>query len=191
MNLSYKIILASKSPRRSQLLTEMAIPFVNKTKEVEETYPDHLEAHEIAEYLSIKKANAFKGHIQENELVITADTIVVFKNRILGKPKDRDEALQFLTSMSNDKHQVYTGVTLMTINKQHSFSELSNVYFSEITKQEINHYIEHYNPFDKAGAYGIQEWFGHNFIKKIEGSYTNIMGLPTEKLYRALKSFMA
>jgi len=189
MNLAYQIILASKSPRRSQLLTEMAIPFINKTKEVEESYPDHLQAHEIAEFLSLKKANAFKDDLQEKELVITADTIVVFENKILGKPKDKEEVMAFLSSMSDRKHQVYTGVTLMTKENKHSFSDLSDVYFSPISTAEINHYIEHYNPFDKAGAYGIQEWFGHNFIHKIEGSYTNIMGLPTEKLYRALKDF--
>jgi len=167
----------------------MAIPFINKTKEVEESYPDHLQAHEIAEFLSLKKANAFKDDLQEKELVITADTIVVFENKILGKPKDKEEVMAFLSSMSDRKHQVYTGVTLMTKENKHSFSDLSDVYFSPISTAEINHYIEHYNPFDKAGAYGIQEWFGHNFIHKIEGSYTNIMGLPTEKLYRALKDF--
>jgi len=189
MNLSHTIILGSKSPRRSQLLTEMDIPFVNKTKDVEENYPADLMTEDVAQYLSLKKAKAFTSELNENQLVITADTIVVFENQILGKPKDKAEALSFLQAMRNKSHQVYTGVTLMSPTKIESFTDLSQVIFSDITNEEINHYIKTYNPYDKAGAYGIQEWFGHNFIKRIEGSYTNIMGLPTEKLYQALKAF--
>ncbi len=188
MKSSYNIVLASKSPRRSSLLTQMGFSFENRTKDVEESYPAALPADKVALYISEKKAAAFKSELKENELIITADTVVVYDNQVLGKPVDDQEAFTFIKSMSHNSHDVYTGVTILTKDKKISFSDRSIVHFSEITDEEIHFYIKEYNPSDKAGAYGIQEWIGHNFIHKIEGSYTNIMGLPTEKLYRTLKS---
>jgi len=166
----------------------MGFSFENRTKDVDESYPPDLPADKVALYISEKKAAAFKDSLKENELIITSDTVVVYNNEVLGKPVNDHEAFDFIKAMSHASHDVYTGVTILTKDQKISFSDRSIVHFSEISDEEILFYIKEYNPSDKAGAYGIQEWIGHNFIHKIEGSYTNIMGLPTEKLYRTIKS---
>ena len=182
----YNIILASGSPRRRHLLEEMGVEFQSVSKEVEEVYPDGLGPAEVAEYLSILKANAFSIEELENELIITADTVVTIDGKILGKPADRDDAIKILRKLSGKCHQVITGVTLKTKNKQHTFSVSTDVVFKDLTLDEIKYYIDNYKPYDKAGAYGIQEWIGHVAIEKIEGSYFNVMGLPTHQLYEQL-----
>lgn len=191
MNLlkKYNIVLASKSPRRSKLLREMGFSFKVMTMDVEESFPDDILSEDVPEYLAIKKASPFTGTLADNQLVITADTIVIFENKILGKPKDLIEAKKTLQTLSGKSHLVISGVQLMSSSKTQSFSDSSIVHFSEIPDEAIDYYLEIEPPLDKAGSYGIQGWIGHNFIDRIEGSYTNIMGLPTEKLFKALSSF--
>ena len=190
-NLSkYDIILASASPRRKQLLEELGIKFTIQTREVDEDYPAGYPVEKVAQYLSEKKAAAFhESEINENTLLITADTIVALGTTILGKPSNYQDAVTMLKSLSGKKHQVITGVTIRTINKMHSFSVSTEVYFKHLTDVEINYYVDNYKPMDKAGAYGIQEWIGHAAIERIEGSYFNVMGLPTHRLYEELKRF--
>jgi septum formation protein len=187
--LNHKIILASKSPRRSQLLSEAGFSFEIKTKEIEEIYPEDLPIREVAEYLAKLKANAAKDLIQEDELLLTADTIVLQDDVIYGKPKDRDDAIHILKKLSGNMHEVITGVCLLSKEKKSSFSVVSKVYFEVISDEEIEYYIDKYQPYDKAGAYAIQEWIGHCKISKIEGTYSNIMGLPMEVVYRMLSEF--
>lgn len=185
----YQYILASKSPRRQQLLRSIGIDFEVKTKEVEETYPEKLSIEEISVYLARKKAEPFKKHLTENELLITADTIVCNKNKVLGKPRDKEEARQMLQMLSGDEHQVISGVCLTSVKKQKVFYSISNVQFKQLTESEIEYYIINYKPFDKAGAYGIQEWIGTIGITHIEGSFYNVMGLPVQKLYEEIQKF--
>jgi len=186
----YNIILASKSPRRQELLKELGVNFDVQIKEVEETYPDHLKAEQIALYLCELKANAFKqDEIDDNTLLITADTIVWHNNKVLDKPTDYDDAVNILKQLSGDKHEVITGVCLKTKQRTSSFYVSTDVYFKELTEEEIAYYINNYKPYDKAGAYGIQEWIGYIGISKIQGSYFNVMGLPTQRLYEELEKF--
>jgi len=186
----YNIILASASPRRAQLLKEMGLEFEVKPKHVDEIIPKNLSPKEIAEYLSKLKADAFsEKELGDKTLLITADTIVALKQEILGKPVDRLDAVKILKKLSGKSHQVITGVTLRSLLKQRTFSVKTEVDFKNLTDKEIDYYINTYKPYDKAGAYGIQEWIGHAAIEKINGSYFNVMGLPTHKLYEELISF--
>ncbi|PWS29529.1 septum formation protein Maf [Pedobacter yonginense] len=177
------IILASKSPRRQELLTLMGLNFKVELKDVDESYPDGLSPAEIAVYISEKKAKAFNAN---GEIVITADTIVALNGEILGKPENRTHAQEMLRKLSGSKHEVYTGVTLAKGDLIHSFYDRTEVYCKAVTNEEIDFYIDHYHPFDKAGSYGVQDWWGIVVVQRIEGSYTNVMGLPTEKLYNEL-----
>ncbi len=186
----YNIVLASKSPRRRQLLEEMDIDFEVRTKNVDESFPENLIKEQVAIYLCEKKAAAFThAEIGDNDLIITADTIVCLNEKIFNKPGDRAHAIKMLEELSRKKHEVITGVCLRTREKQVSFCVTTDVYFKNFTTEEITFYVEKYKPFDKAGAYGIQEWIGHIGIEKIEGSYFNVMGLPTARLYKALMDF--
>ncbi len=183
------IILASKSPRRQQLLKELGIQFTVKSFDVEETYPGNLSKTEIPVFLAELKAKPFLVALKENELVISADTIVCLENEVLGKPADVDEATEILQKLSGKKHEVITGVSLLSKHKKTSFYAITDVYFKELTPDEINFYIENYQPFDKAGAYGIQEWIGYIGINHIEGSFYNVMGLPVQRLYEEVQKF--
>ncbi len=182
------IILASKSPRRQELMTSMNLDFKVLLKEVDESYPEKLLPAEIAVYIAEKKAEAFSEESAES-MVITADTIVAYNNEILGKPEDATHAIEMLNKLSGTNHQVYTGVSIAHKDILHSFYDVTEVFFSPLTEAQIAYYVTNYNPFDKAGAYGIQDWIGAVAVKKIIGSYTNVMGLPTEKLYNALSGF--
>jgi len=179
------IILASKSPRRQELLTLMDINFRVVLKEVDESYPPELTPEEIAVYIAEKKARAFDETV-EDEIVLTADTIVCIGNKVLGKPLSADHAIEMLQTLSGRMHQVITGVCLLYKHHYHTFYDVSEVFFSELTDDEIRNYVDKYQPFDKAGSYGIQERIGLIGIERINGSYTNVVGLPTEKLYREL-----
>ncbi len=186
---NYQIILASQSPRRHQMLKELGLDFKIQTKDVEEVYPDHLKGEEIPVYLSKLKADAFTLDSDKKELVITADTIVCVDDMVLGKPKDRDEAVNMLKTLSGRSHQVISGVCLKSTAKEITFSTTTHVHFKELSLEEINFYIDNYKPFDKAGAYGIQEWIGFVGIDGIEGSYFNVVGLPIQRLYQELSKF--
>ncbi|KQN33375.1 septum formation inhibitor Maf [Pedobacter sp. Leaf41] len=181
------VILASKSPRRQELLKLMGLNFKVELRDVDESYPEHLSPAEIAVYISEQKAKAFEAG---NEVVITADTIVALNGEILGKPRDKNHAQEMLAKLSGNKHEVYTGVTLVKGNKMFSFYDRTEVYCKAVTREEIDFYIDNYKPFDKAGSYGVQDWWGIVVVERIEGSYTNVMGLPTEKLYRELLEFI-
>ncbi|QNL48422.1 septum formation protein Maf [Olivibacter sp. SDN3] len=179
------IILASKSPRRKELLSALGLTFKTDVKEVDESYPDTMNGAAVALYIAGKKAEAFDV-VYDNELVITADTIVCVDDLILGKPKDYDEAFQMLTRLSGKRHEVITGVALKTRDRIRTFHEVTAVYFNQLNDEQIKYYIENFEPYDKAGAYGIQEWIGAVAVRHIDGSYTNVMGLPTAKLYNEL-----
>lgn len=185
--LKYNIILASKSPRRQELFKKLYVPFSVQTKEVEEIYPLHFQAEEITNYLADLKSKAFDS-LDDKDLLITSDTIVWFQNEAIGKPKDQNEAFNMLTKMSGKKHTVYTSISIKTNYFQKIFCEKTIVEFDELTHEEINFYLEKEKPFDKAGSYGIQDWIGLIGIKKIEGSYFNVVGLPVHKLYKELMS---
>lgn len=186
---NYKIILASGSPRRQQFFKDLDLDFEIKIKEIDEVYPDNLQAEEITNYLAELKAKAFDNDINSNELVITSDTIVWHNKVALGKPKDYNDAFEMLKSMTNATHEVITSVCFKTINTTKTIFEKTKVTFALLSDDEIKYYIDTYKPFDKAGAYGIQDWIGLVAISKIEGSYTNVVGLPTEKVYHFLKQF--
>jgi septum formation protein len=185
MNLP-KVILASKSPRRQELLRLMDIDFRIVLKDVDESYPDNLSAEEIAVYVAKKKAIAFDESV-DNEIVLTADTIVSIDGHILGKPETKEHAVEMLRMLSGKIHLVVTGVCLLYKHKFNLFHDVSEVFFRKLTEEEIRFYVDKYEPLDKAGAYGIQEWIGLIGIDRINGSYTNVVGLPTEKLYQQLK----
>lgn len=185
MNLDYQLILASNSPRRKELLHSLELDFTVEVYPVNETFPADLRSNEVAEYLAQKKADGFRK-LKENELLITSDTVVIHKEEILGKPQGKDEAFEMISSLSGNTHTVMTGVTLRTLQKEISFSVATQVTFRTLRESEIHHYIEAYKPFDKAGAYGIQEWIGKMGIEKIEGDYYNVVGLPLHKLYTTL-----
>jgi len=186
---NYNLILASKSPRRQELLKGLGLTFEIKTKEIEEVFPPALFKEEIPVYLANLKAKAFQEELQENELVITSDTIVWIDNKQLGKPKDRSEAIEMLKRLSGTSHEVITAVTLMSKAKTHSFYETTKVFFKELAQEEIEYYIDNYQPYDKAGSYGIQEWIGFVGISKIEGDYFNVVGLPLFRLNEELAKF--
>lgn len=181
-----KLILASKSPRRSELLRGLGLDFEIRTKETEENFPLEMPVGEVAGFLSEKKARVFSEDLQKGELLIAADTIVILGNDILGKPSDANEAFQMLSALSGKVHEVITGVTLMDKDRILTFQDTAKVYFKSITDEEIHYYIKNYKPFDKAGAYGIQEWIGFVAVDKIEGSYFTVMGLPVHKVYKEL-----
>ncbi len=184
------IILASQSPRRKELLSGILPSFSTQVKAVEEVYPEGLSNSEIATYLSELKAEAFQNSLKDADVVITADTIVCLGNKVLGKPKDKDEAIQMLTKLSGQTHEVITGVTIMSNKNKVSFYDVTEVSFYDLTAQEIAYYVKTNKPFDKAGAYGIQEWIGFVGIKEMKGDYYNVMGLPLHKLYRYLNEFV-
>ena len=187
--ITYKIILASNSPRRKELLAGIDIPFeVRVIDGIDESYPDTLPTKDIAEYISKKKSAAYRQTMASDELVITADTIVVLGSQVMGKPKDANEACSMLRQLSGQTHQVITGVTLTTTERQISFSVETDVTFKVLSDEEIEYYVSHYRPFDKAGAYGIQEWIGHIGVTGMSGSYFNVMGLPVQRIYEALKT---
>lgn len=187
--ITYKIILASNSPRRKELLAGIDIPFeVRVIDGIDESYPDTLPTKDIAEYISKKKSAAYRQTMTSDELVITADTIVVLGLQVMGKPKDANEACSMLRQLSGQTHQVITGVTLTTTERQISFSVETDVTFKVLSDEEIEYYVSHYRPFDKAGAYGIQEWIGHIGVTGMSGSYFNVMGLPVQRIYEALKT---
>lgn len=176
---NYKIILASGSPRRQQFFKDLDLDFEIRLKEIEEIYPDNLVAEEITNYLAVLKANAFEGEVHSNEILITSDTIVWLNGKALGKPKNYDDAVQILTSLSNQTHQVITSVCFKTKDKLQTIFDITKVTFGVLSDIQIRYYLDNYQPFDKAGAYGIQDWIGLVGITKIEGSYTNVVGLPT------------
>ncbi len=182
-------ILASKSPRRQHLLKELGLNFEIHTKDVDESFPSRLKAHEIPLYLSEKKAGAFDAELKDETIVITSDTIVWVENQVLNKPADRSDAVRMLQLLSGKMHEVYTGVCLRSKRKTTSFYACTKVYFKHLSMQEIEYYIDNYSPYDKAGAYGAQEWIGYIAVEKIEGSYFNVMGLPLKELYEQLLKF--
>jgi septum formation protein len=187
----YQIILGSQSPRRQYLLKELGLKFDVKLKQmVQENYPEDLKEEEIPLYLAKKKADAFTDELNDNMIVITADTIVWKDGKVLQKPRDEKEAFEILRNLSGTVHQVYTGVCIRTVNQKSTFSSRTDVYFKELTDKEIWYYVDKYEPFDKAGSYGIQEWLGYIGVERIEGSFFNVMGLPVQKLYVELKNFL-
>lgn len=186
----YDIILASKSPRRHELLKGIDIPFTVKTiNGLEEIYPDTLIGEEIPIYLAELKAAAFKDILEDNTLLITADTIVWLEEKELGKPQDLAQAKSMLQRLSGNEHEVITGVCILTKHKKKTFTSTSKVRFSTLSEDEIDYYLENYSPLDKAGSYGVQEWIGYMAVEHIEGSYFNVMGLPIQRLYQELKKF--
>ncbi|UBM61486.1 Maf family nucleotide pyrophosphatase [Candidatus Sulfidibacterium hydrothermale] len=188
----YDVILASGSPRRRQLLSAMQIPFRVVKKEVDEIFPENLSPEEAAAFLCRLKSDAFHDFPwKKNTLVITADTVVAKGDKILGKPSGARQAVEMLRALSDNRHKVITGVCLRTENKISVFTVATAVWFAPLSDDEIDFYIHNFQPFDKAGAYGIQEWIGHVAIQKINGSYFNVMGLPTHELYRRLNEFIA
>lgn len=187
-NFNRPLILASNSPRRQEILKAAGFNFKVKTSEVDETYPSDLPLHDVAKYLARKKAEAYIPHLK-NEVLITADTIVKLKDEILGKPKDADEATKILRALSGTDHEVITGVCIADKQLQVSLDDTTKVYFKTLTSNEIEYYVKQYEPFDKAGAYGIQEWIGMIGIRKIVGSYFNVVGLPIAKVYDVLMNF--
>ena len=184
---NYKLILASASPRRQQLMKDAGFTFEVRLKNVEEKYPQELHLENVPEYLSKVKASAFREELEADEVLITADTVVCIHDRILGKPADRKEAISMLQELSGNRHLVVTGVSVTTRTEQLSFSSRTDVFFKHLSNEEIEFYVDTYKPFDKAGAYGIQEWIGYIGIERIEGSFYNVMGLPIQKLYETLR----
>ena len=182
----YKLILASGSPRRQQFFKDLDLDFEIRLKEIEEIFPSELKAEEITNYLAELKASAFEGELNFNEILITSDTIVWHNNKALGKPKDEQDAFEILKSLSDATHEVITSVCFKTNSEKTVMYEVTKVTFCELSDEAIRYYIEKYKPFDKAGAYGIQEWIGFVGVSKIEGSYANVMGMPTDKVYEYL-----
>lgn len=185
----YAIVLASKSPRRKQLLTDLGIKFSIVTKDTDESFPVGMQVSSVPEYLAEKKALAFEKEIDGKQLIITADTIVMQDGMILTKPENDKHAKEILQCLSGNKHQVITGVCLFSEKKKVVFSVSTDVWFKKLTSEEIDYYIKNYKPFDKAGAYGIQEWIGYVGIYRIDGSYFNVMGLPVQQVYEQLSKF--
>ena len=185
-----KIILASNSPRRRELLAGLDISFeVKVIPGIDESYPEDLPAVEVPQYISKAKADAYLGMIDDDTMVITADTVVVLDYEILGKPVDDDDARRILHKLSGKTHQVITGVCLTSLDKQRVFAVTTGVTFKQFTEQEIDYYVSHYHPLDKAGAYGIQEWIGHIGVTALNGSYFNVMGLPVQRIYMEMQDF--
>ena len=187
---SYQLILASQSPRRNELLEGLGIPFCVRVIEgIDESFPEDLPIEDIPVYISKQKASVYAKCIAEDEVVLTADTVVVCQGQVLGKPKDEDDARRMLNLLSGRTHEVITGVTVKTREEEKSFSVVTEVQFKSLTPQEIDFYIRRFKPFDKAGAYGIQEWIGYIGVISIRGSYFNVMGLPVQRIYEELKTF--
>lgn len=186
----YNIVLASNSPRRKELLQRMGVNFKVRTLfGIDESSPDSLRGEDIVRYISRNKAQAYRSSMAPNELLITADTIVYVEGEVMGKPKTAEQAKEMLHKLSGKSHQVITGVTIVTADRTEDFGVTSQVKFAEITDEEINFYVDNYLPFDKAGAYGIQEWIGIVAVEEIKGSYFNVVGLPVQRLYQKLKTF--
>lgn len=187
---NHVILLASKSPRRQELMQLLDLKFeIPASIEVEETYPSSLPAEKVPEYLSQKKASAYLNILKENEILVTADTVVILGSEILGKPHSEDDAIDMLKKLSGNTHKVVTGVTITSSAMQKKFSAITEVDFDILSDEDIRHYVSHYRPLDKAGAYGIQEWIGAVGIKAIRGSFYNVMGLPVHRLYKELRAF--
>ena len=183
----YKVILASNSPRRKELLAGLGVDYEVRTlPDVDESYPDTLQGADIPLYIAKEKADAYRNMLQPGELMITADTIVWLDGRVLGKPKDREDTLCMLRDMSGRTHEVFTGVCITTTEWQRSFAAQTEVRFAELSEEEITYYVDKFQPMDKAGAYGVQEWIGFIGVENISGSYYNIMGLPVQRLYKEL-----
>jgi septum formation protein len=187
---NYKILLASKSPRRQQLLRDAGISFaVVDNLDVDESFPNGLDKFSIPVYLAEKKADAYFGTLSKDSILISADTIVWLDGSVINKPIDRDDAISILSRLSNNRHEVITGVSIRTISHIKSFYSHSEVFFGKLSRDEITYYVDAYKPYDKAGAYGVQEWIGYIGIERINGSFYNVMGLPIHKLYRELEEF--
>jgi septum formation protein len=184
-----KWVLGSQSPRRKELLAGIGVEFEVRVKDTEEIYPSDLPVEEVPEYLAKLKAEALLPDLAQNEAVICSDTVVILNGKILGKPFDYEDARQMLSKLSGQKHTVITGVFIGSKTKNTSFSERTDVEFENLSEEEIKFYIEKYMPFDKAGSYGVQEWIGYVAVKRMEGTYTNVMGLPTNRLYKEIKQF--
>lgn len=187
----FSIILASRSPRRRQLLDELGLKFRVVLRDWKEVYPPELKGKDVALHIARKKSDLFKSDIKENEIVITADTIVWCNDKVLHKPVDHDDALKIIGEISGNTHEVITGVCLLSPQKQTSFYSSTRVTFEKMSAEEIEYYIREYNPYDKAGAYGIQEWIGLSACSYIEGSYFNVMGLPVHQVYSELRKFIS
>ena len=184
------VVLASNSPRRKELLTGLGMPFEVRVMDgIDESYPEDLPVSKVALYIAGKKADAYREKMADDELIITADTIVVLGDEVMGKPHDEADASRMLHELSGQTHQVITGVTLTTTTRQQSFSVETDVTFKALSDEEIDYYVQHYKPFDKAGAYGIQESIGHIGVTGLQGSYFNVMGLPVQRIYEALRKF--
>lgn len=188
---NYKVVLGSGSPRRKELLASMDINFEQRVKEVNEDILPSWKTEEVAQKLAEKKAQAQQKELKQDEILITSDTVVVIDEKILGKPQNTDEAKQMLALLSNKKHLVITGVCICSKDKLHSFSDTTEVFFKELSEAEIDYYVQHYKPFDKAGSYGAQEWLGMVGVERINGSYFNVMGLPVHKLYKEWSYFLS
>ena len=187
MELKYKLILASNSPRRKELLAGLGVPFeVRVLQDIDEHYPESLPVNEVARYIAKEKADAYRRIVAADELIITADTVVIVGDEILGKPMDEADAVRMLRLLSGRTHQVTTGVCLLTAEKEHCFDVTTDVTFKTLTDEEIHYYVNRYRPFDKAGAYGIQEWIGYIGVTGLNGSYYNVMGLPVQRIYQEL-----
>lgn len=185
-----KIILASRSPRRKELFEHIGWDFEIRSKNIQEDFPNEMSPAEVPLFLAEKKANAFIPELTENELLVTADTVVVLNEQILGKPSNSVEAELTLQNLSGRPHKVMTGVCIADPKRKHSFVEMTKVFFKKLSTKEINFYIEKYQPFDKAGGYGIQEWLGMIGVEKIEGCYYNVVGLPISRLYQEIQKFL-
>ncbi len=189
MELNYKLVLGSKSPRRSELLTKAGLLYEQRVIETDESYPDDLPIAKIAEYIALQKAAAHEGVIAKDELLLTADTIVVYSDKVYGKPKDRTDAITTIMKLQSDVHTVYTGVVLKSADSINAFTVKSEVKFGQISQEETESYVDEFKPYDKAGSYGIQDWIGFTRIEWIKGSYTNILGLPMSQVWDALKAY--
>ena len=186
----YRVVLGSASPRRKELMERMGFDFEVRVKATDESYPASLPQEEVAEYIAVKKAAAFSfDELPEKALLVTADTVVLLDGHIFGKPADREEAVRMLYTLSGQTHRVITGVCLRSREKQERFSVVSDVTFRVLSLEEIEYYVDKLQPYDKAGAYGLQEWIGYVAVEKVEGSFFNAMGLPTQRLYRAMMAF--
>lgn len=188
MNFNKPLILASSSPRRQYLMKEAGFTFTVEKPEVEEDFPDHLPVEQVAKYLAAKKAEFFRPKMAD-EIILTADTVVIINNKILNKPLDRNEAIAMLSELSGQTHLVMTGVCILSKEKEESFDDKTEVTFKKLTQSEIEFYVDQYKPYDKAGAYGAQDWIGMVAIEKIAGSYFNVMGLPINRVYTHLMNF--
>ena len=189
-DLKYKLILASNSPRRKELLAGLGVPFeVRVLQDIDEHYPENLPVNEVARYIAKEKADAYRRIVAADELIITADTVVILGDEILGKPVDEADAVRMLKLLSGRTHQVMTGVCLLTAEKESCFDVTTDVTFKALSDDEIHYYVNHYRPFDKAGAYGIQEWIGYIGVTGLHGSYYNVMGLPVQRIYQELTKY--